>query len=90
MLYGRRAAAGDTSPAVCTGWPQGLVWPQASVILAEGFQGLLYGLERWFGQLPLAVFATLASIAVEDGASLKGQVSRFEAQHFSAPPAREG
>ena len=66
--------AGDTAPTIGTRWPQGFVWLQGGKFLAEGFQSLLYGPESGLGQLPLAMLASLASVAVIDGVSIKIEV----------------
>ena len=82
-------AAGDASPTVSTGWPQGIVWLHGGEFLAEGFQGPLYRPECGLGHFPFALLPALAPIAVEDRISILGQVTSIEIQDFSAPPTRE-
>ena len=77
-------------PTVGAGWPQGFVWPERGEILAEGFQGLLYGPERGLWQLSPPVFANLAPVAVADRFSLLAQVAGLEVEHFSATPPGKG
>ena len=85
-----KRAAGDSSPTIGAGWPQGFVWLHSGQILAGGFQGLLYGPERWLRHLPFAMLPAFAPVAVKDGVSILDEVSGFEIENPGAPSARQG